>query len=395
MNVCLIIGTVWAERHASAAGVRMWRLIEMLQKSGREVVFGSGAANETARQELEDAGIRTVDTPVNDPAFDELIRGLKPEVVIFDRFMTEEQFSWRVREQCPDALRVLDTIDLHFLRYARQKNVDQPDLGPGNETLLRELAAIYRSDLSLIISNHEFELLVNQLRIPVDKLCYHPLVYPPAEDAPGFDARNDFCTVGNFMHAPNMDAVDRLAKVLWPAIWNQLPEANMFVYGAYVSERARQLHKPAEGFHIVGNADDLGAVLRKHRVLLAPLRFGAGLKGKVMDAWYYGQAVVTTPIGAEGLFPDEAWGGAIAHSDPCFVSEAVRLYGDAASWAAAVAEGREILATQFDETTHQQGLLEAFQAVQRSGDVLGALLWREQTRSTEFMSRWIELKNEK
>ena len=371
----------------------MWRLIATLQGGGYEVVFGSGAQDGDARDALEGAGIHTIETPVNDAAFDERVRVLDPAVVIFDRFMTEEQFSWRVRGAVPGALRVLDTIDLHFLRKAREANPVEPDLGPGNETLLRELAAMYRSDVSLIISVDEMALLRERFSFPENKLCYHPLVYPMVEPAPDFGMRQHFCTVGNYMHAPNIDAVEVLAKQLWPELRTSLPQAEMHVYGAYPSPRALQLNRAKEGFFVHGPVDDLRGMLHAHRVLLAPLRFGAGLKGKVMDAWYYGMPVVSSPIGAEGLFPSLLWGGEVAEIGEGFVEAACRLYEQEDAWQRGVDRGREILATQFAEDVHGESLLSCLEETSAGADVIGAMLWREQLRSTEFMSRWIEAKN--
>lgn len=388
----LIIGTVWAERHASAAGVRMWRLIDVLRSAGYTVVFGSAAQSGSARDELEASGVHTVVTPVNDGAFDEWLQSESPDMVIFDRFMTEEQFSWRVRERCPDAVRILDTIDLHFLRKAREKQPDAPDLGPGNEILLRELAAILRSDLSLVVSLAEMNVL-QEMGVPEEKVFYHPLTYPSPSHAPGFNERSDFCTIGNFMHPPNMDAVLRLANELWPKIQQQLPDVALHIYGAYPSERAWQLNETQKGLHIHGSVADLDATLHAHRVLLAPLRFGAGLKGKVMDAWYHGMPVITTPVGAEGLFPSLLWGGSIAETPGDFVDAAVRLFLDAFEWERASARGREILSSQFAIEDHAENLINALQSIDRGTDIWGQMFWREQMRSTEYMSRWIEEKN--
>jgi hypothetical protein len=395
MSKALIIGTVWAEKNASAAGVRMWRLIDTLQHGGYAVTFGSASQNLSARAALEEAGIPTMDTPVNDGAFNANLRALQPSLVVFDRFMTEEQFSWRVRQEMPDAIRVLDTIDLHFLRLARQKNPADPDLGPENETLLRELAAMYRSDVSLVLSTAEHALLLEKFGVPERKLCYHPLVYPAPECvAPGYAERSHFCTIGNFRHPPNADAVDRLRTTLWPAIRARIPRAELHIFGAYPVAHSGVSSKKVNGLRVVGETDDLKGMMHQHRVLLAPLRFGAGLKGKIMDAWHFGMPVVTTAIGAEGLFPSQAdWGGAIADDDAALVDAAVALYGDGERWKCCVDRGRAILKEHFSVEPHSDHLLETISSIDREQDVWAAMLWREQVRGTEYMSRWIELKN--
>ena len=142
----LWIGTVWPEPDASAAGSRTMRLLEACQGAGYEVRFVSPCQENLHQQALEHQGIRTARLAPNDSAFDSFISEYRPEIVCFDRFMIEEQFSWRVRECLPEALRVLDTIDLHSLRRERQRTVTSGDSSPStslSDDTLRELAAIY------------------------------------------------------------------------------------------------------------------------------------------------------------------------------------------------------------------------------------------------------------
>ena len=216
---------------------------------------------------------------------------------------------------------------------------------------------------SLVVSLAEMNVL-QEMGVP-EKVFYHPLTYPSPGHAPGFNERSDFCTIGNFMHPPNMDAVLRLANELWPKIQQQLPDVALHIYGAYPSERAWQLNEPQKGLHIHGSVADLDATLHAHRVLLAPLRFGAGLKGKVMDAWYHGMPVITTPVGAEGLFPSLLWGGSIAETPGDFVDAAVRLFLDEFEWERASARGREILSSQFAIEDHAENLISALQSIDR------------------------------
>ena len=103
-----------------------------------------------------------------------------------------------------------------------------------------------------------------------------------------YEEREHFVFVGNFFHQPNVDAVLQLKK-LWKFIRKQLPKAEVHVYGAYVSQQIHQLHKPEEGFIIKGFAEDALEVVKKARVVLAPIRFGAGIKGKLTEAMLCGR----------------------------------------------------------------------------------------------------------
>ena len=117
-----------------------------------------------------------------------------------------------------------------------------------------------------------------------------------------FNQRNGFAFIGNFRHAPNSDAVQWLLR-LWPHVRSRLPDATLHIYGAYPGQQHMEMHAPRKGIYMHGHVSDIGAPLRKHRVMFAPLRYGAGVKGKVLDAWAHGMPVVTTPIGAEGVLP--------------------------------------------------------------------------------------------
>ncbi len=110
----LILGTVWVEPNSSAAGSRMLQLIELFQDQNYKVTFASTAQKSEKAANLTSLQVDEVAIELNSSSFDDFISNLKPTIVLFDRFMTEEQFGWRVAENCPNALRILDTEDLHF-----------------------------------------------------------------------------------------------------------------------------------------------------------------------------------------------------------------------------------------------------------------------------------------
>jgi len=279
-------------------------------------------------------------------------------------------------------------------------------LRPGveSEMLRRELASIYRSDLSLLCSTAEIEMLENDYDIPPYKAGLASFWYPPPperECMPGFPNRAHFCTIGTYRHPPNADAVRWLAEEIWPRLKAELPEAEMHCYGSYLDKGTSRLSQPEHGFHVRGPMAELSA-LQGYRVLLAPLRFGAGIKGKVLDAWMNGLPVVTTPVGSEGLDADDGapWGGAGgATTADEVVAHAVELYRNAELWGEAQEAGYETMGRFFDGERNAgalnsllAGAWEAREAT-RSKDLVGALLWHHTARSTEFFSRWIELKN--
>ncbi|TXI93159.1 MAG: glycosyltransferase, partial [Burkholderiaceae bacterium] len=109
----LYLGYVWPEPASSAAGGRTLEILRCLRDRAWSVSYASAAALSTHRFPLDQLGIEECPIAVNDDAFDELLLKLQPDLVFFDRFFTEEQFAWRVEKHCPQAVRVLDTCDLH------------------------------------------------------------------------------------------------------------------------------------------------------------------------------------------------------------------------------------------------------------------------------------------
>ena len=405
----LIIGKVWPEPDSSAAGSRMMQLIELFQRRAWIVMFASAASDSEYAADLDKAGIETAGIELNSSSFDRFIKNLQPDVVIFDRFMTEEQYGWRIAEQCPGAIRILDTEDLHALRAARHnawkegREFKQRDL-LSEEIALREIASIYRSDLSLIISEYEMKLLSDVFHIYNSLLFYIPFLLNCMDDNdlnkfPDFEGRAGFISIGNFLHEPNWNAVLWLKEDIWPLIRKKLPETELHIYGAYPSQKVYQLHKPEEGFIVKGRAESSSDVLSKARVLLAPLRFGAGLKGKLVEAMQYGTPSVTTEIGAEGINGKYEWSGFIENDADSIAEKAVELYEKKSLWLKSRQNGLKILKNRFDKPIFEQNFMDSLRELKqnleyhRERNFIGSMLKHHSMLSTKYMSKWIEEKN--
>lgn len=407
----LIIGTVWPEPNSSAAGSRTMQLIEQFQNLNWKITFACAASDSEFSIDFKKHNIDKVTIELNSSSFDEFIKQLQPSIVLFDRFMIEEQFGWRVAENCPDALRVLDTIDLHCLRLSRQqafkekRNFSHSDLLQTDVTK-REIASIYRCDITLMISTYEMELLQQFFKIDSRILHYTPFLLNPIQEKeilswPLFEDRKHFVTIGNFLHEPNWNGVLYLKEEIWPLIKKQLPDAELHVYGAYPSPKVTQLHQPKDGFLIKGRADSAHEVMLQARVCLAPLRFGAGLKGKLIDAMECGTPSVTTCIGAEAMHGDLDWAGFIADDIHNFANAAVTLHTDKISWHKAQQQGVKIINQVFEKDHQAKLFIEKLLQTQqnliqhRQHNFIGSMLSHHTASSTKYMSRWIEEKNKK
>ena len=399
----LIIGKVWPEPNSSAAGMRTLDLARAVNAAGWELHFASAAQKSPYSAEMENRfAVPCHPIELNSQSFDTWILGLQPAIVIFDRYMTEEQFGWRVAKNCPDALRVIDTSDLHCLREARhqQLKTGQP-LDLHNPVSLREVAAILRCDLSLIISQAEMQILAEQFPIPETSIAYWPFAIPePNRNNPGFAERSHYVMIGSFLHEPNWDAVRFCREAIWPKIRKMLPGTKVHIYGSYTPPKAQQLHDESTGFHICGRAENAIETLSRHRLNLAPLRFGAGLKGKLADAFLAGTPSVATPIATEGMNDSLDWGSTVSADPLQFVETAVQLYTDEQKWLHAQNCGYAIAKTRFSESHWLPKLPEILETAHanrrrnRQLNFVGQLLNHHHHRSTEFMSRWIEAKNQ-
>jgi len=405
----LIIGFVWPEPNSSAAGSRMMQLISCFQSAKYHITFASACAKTDHAFDIKSLGVDQVHIELNHSSFDDFVKELQPDIVLFDRFMTEEQFGWRVAEVCPKALRILDTEDLHCLRKGRERSFKDEQVFNHsylfNDVAKREIASIYRSDLSLIISEAEFEILTQVFKISPSILHYLPFLLEPITDEkiqrlPNFENREHFVTIGNFLHPPNYQSALYLKQYIWPLIRKQLPKAELHVYGAYVSEKVKQLHNKKQGFLIKGYAEDVSEMMQHAKVCLAPLQFGAGLKGKLIDAMQNGTPCAMSSIAAEGLFGSLQANGFIADEEVDFVNSAVALYTNEAVWNDTQRNGFNVINTRFQASDFETDLIQLISDIKsildahRQENFIGQMFQHHTVQSTKYMSKWIELKNE-
>ncbi len=406
----LIIGTVWPEPNSSAAGSRMLQLMHLFLSENWKITFASAASDSEYAFDIQTLGIEKVKIELNNKSFDEFVAKLQPSIVIFDRFMIEEQFGWRVAENAPDALRIIDTIDLHCLRQARQSALKEKSVFTSeylfSDTAKREMASILRCDCSLIISDFEMKLLNDYFKIDSDLLHYIPFLLDKIEEKdkrvwPSFEDRAHFITIGNFIHEPNFNAVQYLKEEIWPLIRKQLPSAELHIYGAYASQKVNELNDVKEGFLIKGRAEDAMLVVRNAKICLAPLRFGAGIKGKLVEAMQCGTPSVTTDIGAEGMHGDFEWNGIIANTPQEIADAAVKLYIDKVLWQKSQENGIAIINNFYSKEKHGEKLIEQISILQKNLKIhrlknfTGAMLMHHTISSTKYMSKWIEEKGKK
>lgn len=404
----LIIGLVWPEPTSSAAGTRIVQLIRLFLSASYEVIFASAASKSAHSYDLKGIGVTEQEIRLNDSSFNVWLKSLMPDTVMFDRFMTEEQYGWRVQQECPDALKILDTEDLHCLRYARQQamksGIDITAADLYTDLAKREIAALLRCDLSLIISETEMQLLQEKYQVAPALIYYLPFLEEPVSEAHrlnwhAFEQREGFVFIGNFLHEPNWHTLQVIKTKIWPGLRKKLPAVAMHIYGAYPAQKVMQLHNARENFLVHGRAPDARTTISRHRVLLAPIQFGAGVKGKFIDAMQTGTPSVTTSTGAEAMKGELEWGGAIADNPEVFIEAAAALYQDKDQWLTAQHKGIHILNERYDQSKYAALFIAKVQELRdglelhRQQNFFGQILQHHSLNSSRYMSLWIEEKN--
>ena len=293
---------------------------------------------------------------------------------------------------------------LHFLRNAREKafrqnkNLENSDLI--NDVFKREIASILRCDVSLIISEFEMNLLIEKFKIDENILFYLPLFGAVKKPKTSFSERKNFVSIGNFLHEPNWQTVLQLKK-LWKDIKKQLPEAEIHIYGAYASEKVFQLHNEKEGFIIKGRAESVETVFNTAKVLLAPIPFGAGIKGKLLESMQFGLPNVTSAVGAEAMHGNFEWNGFITDNENEFIEKVVLLYQDENLWQKSQEKGFNIIENRFKKELFEPDFIHKIQEISenlelhRNQNFLGQILQHHTLQSTKYLSKWIEEKNKK
>jgi len=334
--------------------------------------------------------------------------------VIFDGFNAEERFGHYVRQALPEAMRVLDMQDFHALRLGRERLIADGACAEAvttfrprahDEDLQRELAAMHRCDAICAISQEE-EQLVQDYGIPSWKVAAAPFGFPTSDDTlPGFQHRKlQAMFIGNWRHRPNRDCAHWLIKDVWPLVRKELPTAELNVYGANQTPEDAALHNPSNGVQVKGYCRSVASTMKCHKLLVAPLRYGAGVKGKVLEAMLHGAVVVTTPVGVEGIAGNTSFPGYVvergAEDAAAFATTVVQALQDPERWEVLQREASEFMTKHFDEKQVQKSLRDFLQTrwmnllQDRERDFVGQMLWHSSLRSTELMAKYIAAKEE-
>jgi O-antigen biosynthesis protein len=271
-----------------------------------------------------------------------LLRDGRYDLVLCSYYQTAEAYLATVRRLCPRTRIIVDTVDVHFVREQREAQLcyDLELFRQATDTRRRELAVYSQADVVIAVTPVDRGHLLDNL--PEANIQVIPNIHEVAADVPGWSERAGLLFVGNFHHRPNRDAVRFLGEEIMPRVWSKLPDLPLTVAGFAVPAEVQAF--AGERVTIAGHVPDVTPYLRRHRISVVPLRFGAGLKGKIGESMAAGTPVVTTPIGAEGMpLANGPEALLIAEDGEGFADAVVRLHQDETLWGLLSTGGRELV----------------------------------------------------
>lgn len=266
-------------------------------------------------------------------------------VLVFRHYVAQELLP-TLKRAAPKAKVILETVDLHFLREARQAALTQEsaEIDRAEKTKQEELAIIDQVDATILLSQHEMRV-VRKLR-PKAKLHCIPILreMPPLPLTP-LKSRKGLMFLGGFRHPPNVDGIFWFVEQVWPLLMKKGFDGKLMIVGADPPAKVRQL--ASRNIQVLGYVETLDPVFAKCRATIAPLRYGAGLKGKIISSLSYGVPCVSTPIGVEGSGLQDAQHVLVGKDANEMATQILRLYEDDALWTHLAENGRKYFDKRF------------------------------------------------
>lgn len=344
----LVVDNYMPTPDRESGSLRLVNLFQILQGQGYKVTFGAAnlEAPEPYLSELQAKGVECLYRPY--------VRSLKRylatqgalyDLVILSRADAAAAVMPHARRYCPNARILYDTVDLHFLREQRLAELTghRATRRLAEQRRRQELGLIDAADDTLVVSEAELRLL--QAERPRARLHLVSNIHRIHGSVAPFEQRRDILFIGAFAHPPNADAVRWLAREILPRVWAERPELHCHVIGADPPADIRALAGPGLTLH--GYVPDVAPYFNGCRLSVAPLRYGAGVKGKVNQSLAYGLPVVVTTQAAEGMHLVDGESALIADEPAEFAAAIVRLYRDPVLWARLSAGGLAVMEAHF------------------------------------------------
>ncbi len=336
------------EYDKDAGSLITYYMISILAYEGNKVTFWPDNLNKTEpyTTELQQKGVEVIYGPNN---FESFIKdqGKNFQISFVARAHIAQKYIDLIRKYAPNCKIIYDGIDLSFLRELREAKVlnDDVKMSKASQTKNIELELINKSDVAIIKSKEEFDVIKNDISKTTLELIGLCNFYDG--NFPTYEERRDLLFLGGFQHPPNVDSLEYLISEIFPKIKEKLPEVKLYVIGSNPPQKVRDMCSKSKDVIFLGYVRDIEQYLKKCRLLLAPLRYGAGVKGKITQSMTYGLPVITTSIGSEGISNEN--GKVLMISDDAneFAGFAIRAYRDKDLWTTLSLNGKKLSEEKF------------------------------------------------
>jgi len=346
----LIIDEATLTPDQDAGSIIACNYMRIFMSLGYKVTFAPStlAYNSGYTQDLQRLGIECLYTPYVNSINAYLKKsGEQYDIVFLSRSYIADRYIDDVKKYCHKAYVIFDTVDLHYLREMREAAIRAAE-----KRKLQELSVICKSDLTIVSSPVEYDILSGELPGRTIENIYPPWEVPGIRK--NFDNRVDIAFIGGFQHPPNADAVKFFVKKIFPHIKSRLPEICFYVIGSKTTKEVMDL--ASDDIIVLGHVKDLTEYLATVRLTVAPLRYGSGIKGKIISSLGCGVPVVTTSIGAEGMGLIDKEDVLIEDNPIKFATSVVTLYSDKKLWKRLSERGLEKVRKNFSMESAKQKL---------------------------------------
>jgi O-antigen biosynthesis protein len=328
----LVIDAVTPMPDQDAGSLRMVNLMRILRANNCHVAFmpSNLAWVERYTADLQAIGIEVLHQPYNNPSAFFRERGGEFDAIVLSRHYVAAEFLGLARLYARKARLIFDTVDLHYLRERRAADLEGcEDLARlSAKTRKQEIAVMREADVTLVVSHVEREILAHDAPgVCVDVLSTVHEIFGCRRP---FSDRRDLLFIGSFQHPPNSDAVIWFVNRVLPRVLQSIPDLRVHVIGSQVTDPIRAL--ASEHVIVHGFVEDIAPAMDAARISIAPLRYGAGVKGKINMAMSYGLPVVATPMAVEGMHVQSGEEVLVAESADAYADAIVRLYNDENLW---------------------------------------------------------------
>ncbi len=360
----LIIDRYVPEFDVDAGSLRMFHTMKLLKEIGHTVTFiGDDLGSpKPYTGVVQQCGVEVISAPFIQSVEEYLAtNGTVFDIVLLSRSHIAREHIAAVERYCHKAKIVFNMEDLEYLREMRRAAIENDDtlVEQAQQLKKAELAVAQKCDIVFVISAVEKEYLLKER--PHLNVEVVPSIHEPRPTQRPFSERQGIMFLGGFDHLPNVDAVQYFVKTILPLVRNVIPDSMFFIIGSHPT-KAIQKFDSRENI-VTGWVEDLTPYFDQCRVLVAPLRYGAGVKGKILESMAHGLPIVTTSIGAEGIALEDGHNAMIADAPEEFAAKIVTLYTDEQVWSTCSRNGLQSINDRHSYTVVRARLNEVLRSI--------------------------------